>query len=111
MFFKNEMMIRRKLNYPPYCYIVSIKVIGSDYDYLKVESNVIANKLRDNLKNSEILGPSIGSIFKVNNKYHFGITIKYKKEDNLYLYLKKLLEFYQTNAKIKIDIDFNPISW
>ena len=111
LFFKNEMMIRRKLNYPPYCYIVSIKVIGSDYDYLKVESNVIANKLRDNLKNSEILGPSIGSIFKVNNKYHFGITIKYKKEDNLYLYLKKLLEFYQTNAKIKIDIDFNPISW
>ena len=67
--------------------------------------------LRDNLKNSEILGPSIGSIFKVKNKYHFGITIKYKKEDNLYLYLKKLLEFYQTNAKIKIDIDFNPISW
>ncbi len=111
LFFKNEMMIRRKLNYPPYCYIVSIKVIGSDYDYLKVESNVVANKLRDNLKNSEILGPSIGSIFKVNNKYHFGITIKYKKEENLYSYLKKLLEFYQTNAKIKIDIDFNPISW
>ncbi len=111
LFFKNEMMIRRKLNYPPYCYIVSIKVIGNDYDYLKIESNVIANKIRDNLKNSEILGPSIGSIFKVKNEYHFGITIKYKKEDNLYPYLKKLLEYYKTNTKIKLDIDFNPLLW
>ena len=111
LFFKNEMMIRRKLNYPPYCYIVSIKVIGSDYDFLKTESNIIANKIRDNLTNSNVLGPSIGSIFKIKNQYHFGITIKYKKEDNLYPYLKKLLDYYKTNSKIKLDIDFNPILW
>ena len=75
----------------------------------KKESVVIANKLQDNLKDSIILGPSIGSTFKINNTYRFGITIKYKKEDNLYNYLNKLLEYYQTNSKIKVDIDFNPI--
>ena len=103
------MAIRKKLNYPPYCYIVSVKVISTDYETAKNESNTIAYKLRENLLNSEILGPSIGSIFKVKNTYRFGITIKYKKEDNLYPYLNKLLEHYKNNAKIRLDIDFNPI--
>ena len=108
-FFKQEMNIRRKLNYPPYCYLVSIKVISTDYELVKKESNIIANKLRDNLTNTIILGPSIGSIFKIKNTYRFGITLKYKKEDNLYPYLEKLLNYYKTNSKIALDIDFNPI--
>ena len=109
LFFKKEMSIRKTFSYPPYTYLVSIKVISMDYNLAKNESTIIAGKLRENLNNSTILGPAIGSIFKVKNSYRFGITIKYKKEDNLYSYLEKLLEYYKNNAKIKIDIDFNPI--
>ena len=109
LFFKQEMMIRKKLNYPPYCFIVSIKVISSDYELAKTESTRVAEKLEENLKNSSILGPSIGSVFKYKNTYRFGILIKYKKEDNLYPYLKKLIEYYQSNPKIRLDIDFNAI--
>ena len=111
MFFKKEMGIRKMLNYPPYYFLVSIKVISTDYDLVKKESNIIANKLKDNLKKSIILGPSIGSTFKLKNKYRFGITIKYKKEPNLYPYLKKLLDYYKNNSKMSLDIDFNPILW
>ena len=89
--------------------IVSIKVISSDYDLAKVESVNVAEKLKENLKSSTILGPSIGSVFKYKNTYRFGILIKYKKEDNLYPYLKKLIEYYQSNPKIRLDIDFNSI--
>ena len=109
-FFKQEMKIRRELCYPPYCYIVSIKVISTDYDLVSRESNIIANRLRENLLSSTVLGPSIGSAFKIKNTYRFGILIKYKKEDNLYPYLEKMLEYYKNNNKLKIDIDFNPIS-
>ena len=109
-FFKKEMQIRRELNYPPYCYLVSIKVISTDYDLAKNESNKISIRLKENLLNSKVLGPSIGSTFKIKNTYRFGILIKYKKEDNLYSYLEKVLDYYKTNQKIKIDIDFNPIS-
>ncbi len=108
-FFKQEMNIRKKLNYPPYCYLVSIKVISTDYELVKKESNIIAKKLKENLSNTIVLGPSIGSIFKIKNTYRFGITLKYKKEDNLYSYLEKLLNYYKTNTKITLDIDFNPI--
>lgn len=110
MFFKEEMNIRRTLGYPPYYFLVSIKVISKNYDLVKKESNVIAYKLKDNLKNTIVLGPSIGSTFKVNNTYRFGITLKYKKEDNLYPFLTRLLEYYKSNSNISIDIDFNPIS-
>lgn len=109
-FFKQEMQIRRELNYPPYCYLVSIKVISTDYELARSESNKVSIKLKENLTNSKVLGPSIGSTFKIKNTYRFGILIKYKKEDNLYPYLEKLLDYYKTNSKIKIDIDFNPIS-
>ena len=110
-FFNKEMKIRKELNYPPYCYLVAIKVISKDYNTAKEESNFIALKLKENLKNSIVLGPSIGSTFKINNIYRFGILIKYKKEDNLYIYIEKLLDYYKTNGKIKVDVDFNPISF
>lgn len=110
LFFKEEMNIRRTLGYPPYYFLVSIKVISKNYELVKKESNIIAYKLKENLKNTIVLGPSIGSTFKVNNTYRFGITLKYKKEDNLYPFLNKLLEYYKSNSNISIDIDFNPIS-
>jgi primosomal protein N' len=103
------MSIRKKLNYSPYYFLVSVKIISKDYELAKKESTLIAEKLKTNLTNSIILGPSIGSTFKVNNTYRFGITIKYKKEDKLYPYLKELLSFYSSNSKLVIDIDFNPI--
>ena len=109
-FFKEEMKIRKTLQYPPYCFLVSIKVISKDYNLAQAESNLIAKRLRDNLLNSTVLGPSIGSTFKINNTYRFGIIIKYKKEDNLYPFLEKLLDYYKINDKIRLDIDFNPIT-
>lgn len=109
-FFKEEMKIRKTLQYPPYCFLVSIKVISKDYNLAQTESNLIAKRLRENLLNSTVLGPSIGSTFKINNIYRFGIIIKYKKEDNLYPFLEKLLDYYKINDKIRLDIDFNPIT-
>lgn len=108
LFFKEEMAIRKTLKYPPYFLLVSIKVIGKNYDLVKNESNRIAYKLRENLKNTLVLGPSIGSTFKINNTYRFGIILKYKKEGNLYPFLDKLLEYYKINPSISIDVDFNP---
>ena len=105
------MLFRKKLNYPPYTFLVSVKIISNDYEIAKNESNKVAIKLREELCNSEILGPSIGSTFKIKNTYRFGITIKYKKEEKLYPFLKKLLDYYKSNIKVKLDVDFNPISW
>lgn len=107
-FFKEEMNIRRKLGYPPYYYLVSIKVISPKYELARDESMKVANKLKQDLNKSIVLGPSVNNLFKVNNQYRFNIIIKYKKEDNLYKTLEQIIEYYKSNSKIKIDIDFNP---
>lgn len=107
-FFKTEMLIRRKLNYPPYYYLTYVKVISKEYDLASKESIKIGNILKEHLKNSIILGPSVCNVFRVNNNYRFGIIIKYKKEENLYKTLETIQQHYKSNAKITIDIDFNP---
>ena len=108
-FFNEEMKIRKMLNYPPYSYLISVKVKSTDYNLASKESTYLANKIKENI-HSEVLGPSIGSTFKVKNVYSFNILIKYKKDDTIYPYLEKCLEHYKTNTKIIIDIDFNPIN-
>jgi primosomal protein N' len=58
------MEVRRKLSYPPYYYLIYIKVIGKDYNKISIESNKIASILTRELKNSKILGPTTCSVFK-----------------------------------------------
>lgn len=107
-FFKEEMSIRRRLGYPPYYYLVTIKVISPIYELARDESNKVATKLKESLNSSVVLGPSVNSVFKLNNMYRFNIIIKYKNEDNLYPVLEKIIDYYKSNSKVKIDIDFNP---
>ena len=107
-FYNKEMEIRHQLSYPPYYFLTSIKIISTDYELARNESNKIKTYLDNNLLDTKILGPSVASVFKVNNTYRFQIILKYKKDKNLYSSLKSLLEHYKTNAKLRIDIDFNP---
>ena len=75
----------------------------------KKEAEDLKVKLENNI-NSEVLGPSIGSSFRINNTFRFGIIIKYKKDDSIVPYLKKCIDYYKNNNKVRIDIDFNPVN-
>jgi len=107
-FFKQEMEVRRKLSYPPYYYLIYIKVIGKDYNKISIESNKIASILTRKLKNSKILGPTTCSVFKLNGLFRFGIIIKYKKEEKMEEVLQSLVNHYKGNQTVKVDIDVNP---
>jgi len=109
-FFNEEMKNRKLLNYPPYYYLVLIRIKGKDYNTLSSEVNKIKEYLKSNLK-LDILGPSLANPFRVNGIYRFNMIIKYKKLDNLYNILNELINHYINNNKIKIDIDFNPKSF
>ena len=108
-FYNMEMDVRKKLSYPPYYYLVSLKIISKDYEVSRDISSKVAEYLRNNLSDVKILGPSVASVFRMNNTYRFQIVIKYKKNDNIYKVINDLIEHYKTNSKVKIDVDFNPI--
>lgn len=109
-FYKEEMGIRKMLKYPPYYYLTLVNISSKEYELGFKESNKIGSYLRNKLGgNTIILGPSMASIFKVNNIYHYQIIIKYQKDDNLIDTLTFIINMYKTNTKIDVEIDMNPI--
>lgn len=110
-FFNHEMYVRKKLNYPPFCFITLVKISSKDFNYGIGEAKKISNYLRQNLKNTSVLGPSIASVLKVNNNYNFSVILKYKKEEKLYYFLNQIIKIYEGNAKIKVSLDFDPINF
>ena len=108
--YKYEMDIRKILKYPPYYYLIGIKVISKDYDIASKESNKIVNYLNNHKdKSTIILGPTTASQFKINNSYRFQIIIKYRKDDIIINSLKELDELYINNKNIYLEIDVDPI--
>ncbi len=109
--FNYEMSIRKKLNYPPYYYIVGIKICSKDFDIASQNANKIANYLKNNIdKNSILLGPSTANMFKINNIYRFQIIIKYKYDDKLFDAIRFIDQLYTSEKDMFIEIDNNPIS-
>ena len=106
-FYNKEISIRKKLNYPPFCFIVSVRVLTDNYDLGLKEINTISKYLKDNLGNTyTVLGPTIS--LKINNIYKFQCIIKYKEKSDIYKVLKEVQSHYKNN-KIKLEIDFNPL--
>lgn len=110
-FYNYEMKIRKKLNYPPYYYLLSIKVCSKDYDLASKFANKCANYLKNNIDiNSILLGPTTANLFKFNNIYRFQIIVKYKFDDKLFESVKFLDELFIKEKNVYLEIDNNPIS-
>jgi primosomal protein N' (replication factor Y) len=83
------MDIRKKLDYPPYYFLTSIKIISREYEEASKEAKKVLSFLRKHLsKETCILGPTTASVFKQNNLYRFQLVLKYKKDANLKNVLK-----------------------
>ena len=109
--YNTEMLIRKKLKYPPYYYLLSIKVCSKDYDSSLNNSNKIVDYLKNHIdKTSIILGPSTSNIFKINNIYRFQIIIKYRFDNLLFDAIKFIDNLYIGKKDIYLEIDNNPIS-
>ena len=109
-FYLQEMQFRKNLKYPPYYYLVSIKVIGKIYEETITNAKKAKKYLDDNLcKDTIILGPTTASVFKFNNEYRMQIIIKYKYDDKLMDVLKDLDNIFINNKECYLEIDFNPL--
>ena len=106
-FFNKEMSIRRKLGYPPYYFITYVRVSGKDENICYKEALKIKKIFEKYLDSTIILGPT--STPKLSNTYRYGLTLKYKKQDNLKEILNKVIDVYKSNNLVTIDINFNPI--
>jgi primosomal protein N' (replication factor Y) len=108
-FYNEELNIRKKLNYPPYCNLALIRIMGKNYDGVVKESNKISDYLNSKLnKKVTVLGPSAASMPKINDIYYFQIILKYKDTKEIKENIKFILNQYQLNKYINVDVDFCP---
>ena len=111
-FLKNyqyEMSLRKTLKYPPYYYLIGIKVCSRVYEDASIEATKVYNHLKSNIDSeSIILGPTTAGIFRVNNIYRFQLVIKYKFDTKIMNALKEIDEMYINHKTVYLEIDINP---
>lgn len=109
-FYKEEMAIRKQLNYSPYYFITLVRISCKDYEEGFKHANKIKDYLEKNLSSDTILlGPTMASMFKINNIYNYQCIIKYKKDLKLKDTLINIDNIYKTNNKVNVEIDVDPI--
>lgn len=107
-FYNKEIKIRRDLKYPPFYNLTLIKVSSTSYDLAISEGNKVSKYLKNNLKDVIILGPTFGSVSKLNNNYYLQIVLKYKNIASIMDALTYINKHYSNN-KVNVEIDINPL--
>lgn len=111
-FLKNyqyEMAIRKTLKYPPYYYLVGIKVCSAVYEDASKEATKVYNYLKERIASeSIILGPTTAGIFRIKNIYRFQMVVKYRFDDNLKEALREIDEMYVNHKTVYLEVDMNP---
>ncbi len=97
-FYEQEIMLRKKLRYPPFSHLASVMLSGvNDRATLAMAVNV-GKEIKDyalQVENMEVFGPARAPISKIKGKYRWRIIIKCKELDMLLNILTKVSDgFY-----------------
>ena len=110
-FYRNEIVVREALNYPPFSSMCIIRFAGEDDRETYSIANAFCGKMKELCEETvEILGPARADIPKVNNKYRWVITIKGDSKDVLTEFLRKFTENgrkFQNCGKVAVSINFH----
>lgn len=108
-FYQEEMKIRKMMKYPPYYYLVLCTLASKNQEEALKETKRCEKVFQKYLDQTILLGPTPASIFKKQNIYRYQLILKYQYQDNLYEVLGKLVDYYASNYKVKLEIDFHPL--
>ena len=110
-FYTYEMNNRHLMKYPPYYYLISLKVVSNDYKKALDNATKVVDYLKKNIDESSIiLGPTTANLFKFNNMYRFQIVIKYRFDNKLKNSLSYLDNIFINMKDVNLEIDINPLN-
>lgn len=106
LFFKQELEVRRKTLFPPYCYVLSIIVSSKDEVKAQTKALRIAEGIRSACLEGVVLSmPQPSVIAKINDYVRYRMNIKYTKSKQLFELLHQLID---DESQIKVEVDVNP---
>ncbi len=114
-FYQNEILQRKRLNYPPFCDIIYIMVTGEDENEVSHTATEIADKIKTYMSGNtdiySIIGPGAAPIEKIRNNYRYRILLKSKTSDSVGELLREIYEAHEkSRKKVFLSIDTNPVN-
>ncbi len=109
-FYKDEIKLRKELNYPPFTYIGNIIFSGYNKDLVAKtakEGGKVLDTYTKNISNMEVWNPTEAPLSKIKNNYRWQIIIKSRSEERLREVLRKFSQ-QSFNKSILINMDINP---
>lgn len=114
LFYDAEIMMRRSLNYPPFCDIIQFSINSKTENDVKKVSNYIYNELKKEfnaIKNNVLIyEPVPAPIDRIKNKYRWRILMKCRFNNKVIDLITNVLNrYYKANNKdTRLIIDVNP---
>lgn len=114
-FYENEIIQRKRLNYPPFCDIIYIMITGEEENEVKRCAEEIGELIKiEGRKNSEIysiFGPAPAPIEKIRNNFRFRILVKCNYSDTVHGIMREIYENHEKGRKkVYLTIDVNPVN-
>ncbi len=116
IFAQAELEARQIFNYPPFGYLIAIKVQSLDKHIAQSFINSLARKL-NSLKATnetkfaiELLGPTESPLSRIKNQHRFHLLLKDKNRQRLHKVCQWLLQNEDPPPKVKLIVDVDPMN-
>ena len=111
-FYDEEISLRRALNYPPYCDLVSVLIASVSNSQAAELAKKTAELISGGAgEDCELLGPAPALISRINGKYRWRVTVKCRLDDAKRELFREIAEKHQ-RSKLKklvsLAIEINP---
>ena len=108
-FFNNELELRKNLGFPPFSRMVNLVVRSEKAAVAKDFANVIATRLREVSKNTQIYGANECPIEKIRANYRYQVLLKTTKPSDMLQSLGLALNGLKVPSGAVLEIDVDPV--
>lgn len=112
--YTNQLLDRKKFNYPPYYRLIEMTVIHKDADLVNAAAKYLADELKTHF-GKRVLGPEFPLVSRIRNLYHKNILLKIERDASVAQVKKTvtdLLIAFKANSdykSVKVQIDVDPL--
>ena len=107
---KNELVIRKKNNLPPYIRLIAVIVSSKQKDLSLAGARAIKLKLNQ-IKELEVLGPVESPLLKIKKNYRTRLLLRFKRQILMQKKIANLLNKLKISSKIKLTVDVDPVNF
>ncbi|WP_156289017.1 primosomal protein N' [Oceanobacillus salinisoli] len=111
-FYKQEMGMRKKFQYPPYYFLALITVSHENkVKVVQTTQRMVQLLIKKVNQNTVVLGPTPSPIPRIKDRYRYQCMIKYRNEPNLRTFLNKIIDQFSDEIKkdnLLISVDLQP---